>query len=49
MDADATTGGTRLRHGAFRIRARSNSNYNSASYGWTKFIGNLERVVGGLI
>ena len=25
-----------------------NQNYNGAKYGWQKFIGNLERVVGGL-
>jgi uncharacterized protein YndB with AHSA1/START domain len=43
-----TTGGTHLRMEHSGFGPDQTANYNGARYGWTKFIGNLERVVGGL-
>jgi hypothetical protein len=35
-----------MEHSGFR--SEEDAAYKGASYGWQKFIGNLERVVGGL-
>jgi uncharacterized protein YndB with AHSA1/START domain len=43
-----TKGGTHLRLEQTGFRSEADANYKGATYGWTKFIGNLERVVGGL-
>lgn len=43
-----TAGGTHLRMEQSGFRPDQEANYKGASYGWQKFIGNLERVVGGL-
>jgi uncharacterized protein YndB with AHSA1/START domain len=43
-----TAGGTQLRMEQSGFGPDQTANYNGARYGWTKFIGNLERVVGGL-
>lgn len=44
----ATEGGTRLRMEQSGFGPDQDANYKGANYGWQKFIGNLERVVGGL-
>lgn len=43
-----TEGGTRLRMEQSGFREDQVANYKGATYGWRKFIANLERVVGGL-
>jgi uncharacterized protein YndB with AHSA1/START domain len=43
-----TSSGTHLRMEQSGFGLDQNQNYNGAKYGWQKFIGNLERVVGGL-
>ncbi len=43
-----TTGGTHLRMEQSGFPSEDGANYKGAKYGWTKFIGNMERVVGGL-
>jgi uncharacterized protein YndB with AHSA1/START domain len=43
-----TVGGTHLRMEHAGFRPDQEANYKGAKYGWQKFIGNLERVVGGL-
>jgi uncharacterized protein YndB with AHSA1/START domain len=40
--------GTHLRFEQTGFRSEQDANYKGATYGWTKFIGNMERVVGGL-
>lgn len=40
-----TEGGTRLRMEQSGFRADQEQNYKGATYGWRRFIGNLERVV----
>jgi uncharacterized protein YndB with AHSA1/START domain len=40
-----TEGGTRLRMERSGFRADQEQNYKGATYGWRRFIGNLERVV----
>ena len=44
----ATSGGTLLRMEHSGFGPGQDAAYKGASYGWQKFIGNLERVVGGL-
>jgi uncharacterized protein YndB with AHSA1/START domain len=44
----ATSGGTLVRMEQSGFRADQEANYKGANYGWQKFIGNLERVVGGV-
>ncbi|MGA2217584.1 MAG: SRPBCC domain-containing protein [Terracidiphilus sp.] len=43
-----TEGGTHLRMEQSGFGQDQEPNYKGATYGWKKFIGNLERVVGGL-
>jgi uncharacterized protein YndB with AHSA1/START domain len=43
-----TKDGTHLRMEQTGFRSEESANYKGAKYGWTKFIGNLERVAGGL-
>lgn len=43
-----TKAGTHLRMEQTGFRSEQDANYKGATYGWTKFIGNMERVVGGL-
>jgi uncharacterized protein YndB with AHSA1/START domain len=43
-----SNGGTHLRMEQSGFRSEEDANYKGASYGWQKFIGSLERVVGGL-
>jgi uncharacterized protein YndB with AHSA1/START domain len=43
-----TEGGTHVRMEQSGFRSEEDANYKGASYGWRKFIGSLERVVGGL-
>jgi uncharacterized protein YndB with AHSA1/START domain len=43
-----TASGTHLRMEQSGFRPDQEANYKGATYGWQKFIGNLERVVGGL-
>jgi len=43
-----TSAGTHLRMEQTGFRSEQDANYKGATYGWTKFIGNMERVVGGL-
>jgi uncharacterized protein YndB with AHSA1/START domain len=43
-----TEGGTHLRMEQSGFRSVEDASYKGATYGWTKFIGSLERVVGGL-
>jgi uncharacterized protein YndB with AHSA1/START domain len=43
-----TTAGTHLRMEQTGFRSEQDAAYKGATYGWTKFIGNMERVVGGL-
>jgi uncharacterized protein YndB with AHSA1/START domain len=42
------SGGTLVRMEQSGFRADQDFAYKGAKYGWQKFIGNLERVVGGL-
>jgi uncharacterized protein YndB with AHSA1/START domain len=44
----ATNGGTLVRMEQSGFRADQDLNYKGAKYGWTKFVGNLERVVSEL-
>jgi uncharacterized protein YndB with AHSA1/START domain len=44
----ATKTGTLLRMEQSGFGPDQDANYKGAKYGWTKFIGNMERVVGGL-
>jgi uncharacterized protein YndB with AHSA1/START domain len=43
-----TKAGTHLRMEQTGFRSDQDAAYKGATYGWTKFIGNMERVVGGL-
>jgi len=43
-----TEGGTRVRMEQSGFPSEDGANYKGANYGWQKFIGNLERVVGGM-
>jgi len=43
-----SNGGTHLRMEHSGFRSEEDANYKGVSYGWQKFIGGLERVVGGL-
>ena len=43
-----TKGGTHVRMEQSGFESEESAYYKGASYGWQKFIGNLERVVGGL-
>jgi uncharacterized protein YndB with AHSA1/START domain len=45
---DAIKGGTLVRMEQSGFRPDQEANYQGAIYGWRKFIGGLERVVGGL-
>jgi len=44
----ATKTGTLLRMEQSGFGPEQDANYKGAKYGWTKFIGNMERVVDGL-
>jgi uncharacterized protein YndB with AHSA1/START domain len=43
-----TVSGTHVRMEQSGFPSEEGSNYKGAKYGWQKFIGNMERVVGGL-
>ena len=43
-----TSGGTLLRMEQSGFGSDLDAAYKGATYGWNKFIGNMERVVGGL-
>ena len=43
-----TKSGTHVRMEQSGFRSEEDAAYKGAKYGWTKFIGNMERVVGGL-
>jgi uncharacterized protein YndB with AHSA1/START domain len=43
-----TAGGTHVRMEHSGFPSEESASYKGAKYGWTNFIGNLERVVGGL-
>lgn len=43
-----TKAGTQVRMEQSGFRSEEDANYKGASYGWQRFTGNLERVVGGL-
>jgi uncharacterized protein YndB with AHSA1/START domain len=43
-----TAGGTHIRMEQSGFGPDQGANYKGAKYGWNKFIGNLERVVGGM-
>ena len=43
-----TNGGTHLRMEQTGFRSEDSQEYKGATYGWRNFLGNLERVVGGL-
>jgi uncharacterized protein YndB with AHSA1/START domain len=43
-----TEGGTHVRMEQSGFRSEEDANYKGATYGWRKFTGNLERVVGKL-
>jgi uncharacterized protein YndB with AHSA1/START domain len=43
-----TEGGTHVRMEHSGFRSEEDASYKGATYGWKKFIGSLERVVGGL-
>jgi uncharacterized protein YndB with AHSA1/START domain len=43
-----TRDGTHVRMEQTGFRSEQDAAYKGATYGWTKFIGNLERVAGGL-
>jgi uncharacterized protein YndB with AHSA1/START domain len=42
-----TKAGTHLRMEQSGFRSEQDAAYKGATYGWTKFIGNMERVIGG--
>jgi uncharacterized protein YndB with AHSA1/START domain len=42
-----TKAGTHLRMEQTGFRSEQDAAYKGATYGWTKFIGNMERVIGG--
>jgi len=44
----STRSGTLVRMEQSGFRADQNENYQGAEYGWRKFVGLLEKVVGGL-
>jgi uncharacterized protein YndB with AHSA1/START domain len=44
----ATKGGTLVRMEQSGFRPDQEAAYQGATYGWRKFVGNLERVVAGL-
>ena len=44
----ATQGGTQVRMEQSGFRSEEDRAYKGATWGWQKFIGNLERVVGGM-
>jgi uncharacterized protein YndB with AHSA1/START domain len=44
----ATPGGTLVRMEQSGFRSEQDANYKGATYGWQRFIGNLDRVVSGL-
>jgi uncharacterized protein YndB with AHSA1/START domain len=43
-----TKGGTHIRMEHSGFRSEEDASYKGATYGWQKFIGSLQRVVGGL-
>jgi uncharacterized protein YndB with AHSA1/START domain len=43
-----SNGGTQVRMEQSGFRSETDAAYKGATWGWTKFIGNLERVIGGL-
>ena len=43
-----TAGGTHVRMEQSGFGAGQDANFKGATWGWRKFVGNLERVVGGL-
>lgn len=43
-----TTGGTHLRMEHSGFPSEESASYKGAKYGWQKFMGNLERIVGGM-
>jgi len=43
-----TKAGTHVRMEQTGFRSEQDAAYKGATYGWTKFIGNMERVVGGI-
>jgi len=43
-----TKAGTHVRMEQTGFRSEQDAAYKGATYGWTKFIGNMERVVAGL-
>ena len=43
-----TKGGTHVRMEQTGFRSETDANFKGARYGWTKFIGKMEQVVGGL-
>jgi len=43
-----TNDGTHVRMEQTGFRSEQDAAYKGATYGWTKFIGNLERIAGGL-
>jgi uncharacterized protein YndB with AHSA1/START domain len=43
-----TKSGTRVRMEQSGFRSEEDAAYKGAKYGWTKFIGNMERIAGGL-
>lgn len=43
-----TKGGTHVRMEQSGFAPEQEANYKGARYGWQKFVGNLERVVGGM-
>jgi uncharacterized protein YndB with AHSA1/START domain len=45
---EASKGGTRVRMEQSGFRSENDANYKGATYGWQKFIGNLEKVVANL-
>jgi uncharacterized protein YndB with AHSA1/START domain len=48
MGMTPTATGTHLRMEQTGFRSETDAAYKGATYGWTKFIGNMERVVAGL-
>jgi uncharacterized protein YndB with AHSA1/START domain len=43
-----TKAGTHVRMEQTGFRSEQDAAYKGATYGWTKFIGNMERLVAGL-
>jgi uncharacterized protein YndB with AHSA1/START domain len=43
-----TKSGTHVRMEQSGFRSEEDAAYKGAKYGWTKFIGNMERIAGGL-